>query len=827
MVAVPAPSPAVAVAVSGAQLTAASREMPSVLRTVRSGALPVEPRRWQPRENLVERVRAAAARGAGSGAPCVLTGPPGVGKTQLAGAYARLCASQGWPVVAWISVLPGQEQEGQVVRQLARLGLALGAADPEDPPRKAAAQTLAWLRRRRELSLLVYDNVRDPAGLRGWLPAGGMVQSVVTGTDQGLRALGETVEAGVFTPAEAREFLRRQTGSGDADAERLAANLGFLPLTLAQAAGYLAGQRVGCARFLERWQAYRTHPLLGPGRDQPYRRGIAATILLALAGVEDHTPDAWYRDLNRALVESLSVLGPEGVGHQLLCAAVAPEHHHCPQALSIVRDALVRLADAGLVTLHDGGRTVAMHATVSRLIRARALESDTMAWVLARAASGLLAGEPPAEPDEDDGAMTGAATGEEAGAGLTGTGTRSDANEQLAAWGSHAEALGGRLTELADRSAPEEIEPAMARRVLELQGAAVYRLSGLDLPRPVLEFARRTVASHERLLGRDHPDTLACQGNLAFVYGRAGKTGESVTLYAQTLADYERTLGNEHPDTLASRNNLAYAYGQAGRHEESVTLYEQALADGGRLHGPDRPETLKFQVNLANAYEAAGRLDDAVAMFRAALAGYERASGADAPETRDVRGNLAFACESAGRYEEAVELYETTVQQSESVLGPNHRETLIMRNNLAYAYESAGRTEDAIALYERTLTDRHLFLGPEDVDTLASYNNLAFAYEAVGRSNEARALYETALAGREKVLGPNHPSTIVVRQSLAGLDRMPVEQRRRGPLRLRRGREKEIPVPAGAGAADVAGATAAATATAVTAAGQHQDELTV
>lgn len=782
------PSPAVSVAVSGAQLTAASREMSVVLRTVRTGALPVEPRRWQPREELAERVRAAAARGAAAGTPCVLTGLPGMGKTQLAGAFARSCAAQGWPVVAWISVLPGQEQEGQVVRQLARLGRALGAADPEDPPRRAATRLLAWLRRRREQSLLVYDDVRDPAGLRPWLPAAGTAQTVVTGTGQGLRALGETVEVGPFAPAEAGEFLRRQTGSGDSGAERLAAELDFLPLTLAQAAGYLAGRQVGYSRFLERWQAYRTHPLLGPGRDQPYRRGIAAAILLALAGVEDPAPDAWYRDLNRALVESLSVLGPEGAGHDLLCAAVAPEHHHDPQAVSVVRGALVRLADAALVTFDDGGRNVAVHPTVGRLIRARALESGTMGWVLARSAAGLAAGEPAAEPEEDTG-LAGAGTGPAAAGGLTGAGTWAEAHEQLAAWGSHAEALGGRLTDLADRAGPDPVDPDVVRRVLELQGSAVFRLSGLDLPRPVLDFARRTVASHGRLLGRDHPDTLACQGNLAFVYGRAGRTGESVTLYAQTLADYERVLGDEHPDTLTSRNNLAFVYGQAGRHEESVALYRRSLADARRLLGPDQPDTLRFQVNLANAYEAAGRLDEAVENFRQALAGYERVLGANAPETRDVRGNLAFACESAGQYQEAVLLYEKTVQQSEFALGPNHRETLILRNNLAYAYESAGRTEDAVALYEKTLADRSLYLGPEDVDTLASYNNLAFAYEATGRPDEARALYETALAGREKVLGPDHPSTIVVRQSLAGLDRATADQRRRGPLRLLRGRE--------------------------------------
>ncbi|HEV2638711.1 MAG TPA: tetratricopeptide repeat protein [Actinocrinis sp.] len=780
---VPAAPRPVAPTAPGTPEPPAPPEPALLLRTLRLGALPVEPRRWQPREALVDQIRAAAERGAGNGAPCVVTGLAGMGKTHLAAAYARTCAAQGWPVVAWITVQPGPDEEAQIVRQLARLGVALGAAGPNDPPRQAATRLLAWLRRRRGQSLLVYDNVRDPSGLRPWLPAGGGAQAVVVGRERGLRALGETVEAGVFTPDEAREFLSRQTGFGaDIRTDRLAAALDYFPLTLALAAGLMAGQRVGYGQYLERWYAYHNHQLLGPGQDQPYRRGIAAAILLALAGVEDPTPDAWYRDLNRALVESLSVLDSGGAGHQMLCAAVAPEHHHDPDAVSVVRGALIRLADAALVSFDDGGRNVTVHPTVSRLIRARALESGTMGWVLARSASGLLAGEPPAEADEDPG-------------GFTGMGTWAGPHAELAAWGAHAESLGDHLTELADQTPQGVVDQGVARRVLELQGAAVFRLSGLDLPKPVLDFARRTVSAHERLLGRDHPDTLACRGNLAFVYGRAGHIDESIALYERTLEDYVRSRGDEHPDTFTSRNNLAFVYGQAGRHDESVALYEQTLVDCERILGPDQPDTLKFQVNLANAFEAADRLDEAVEMFQIALDGCERLFGANAPDTRDVRGNLAFACESAGMYEEAVRQYEKTVQHSEFALGPHHRETLILRNNLAYAYESAGRTQDAVALYERTLADRRRFLGPLDVDTLASYNNLAFAYESAGRFEEARVLYETALVGREKVLGAEHPATFAVRQSLAGLDRMMAEQRRRGPLRLWRGggRDKDAP----------------------------------
>ena len=81
-------------------------------------------------------------------------------------------------------------------------------------------------------------------------------------------------------------------------------------------------------------------------------------------------------------------------------------------------------------------------------------------------------------------------------------------------------------------------------------------------------------------------------------------------LYEQTLADRERVLGPDHPDTLASRNNLANAYQAAGRIDEAITLHEQTLAARERVLGPDHPDTLQSRNNLAPAYRAAGRTDE-------------------------------------------------------------------------------------------------------------------------------------------------------------------------------------------------------------------------
>ena len=68
---------------------------------------------------------------------------------------------------------------------------------------------------------------------------------------------------------------------------------------------------------------------------------------------------------------------------------------------------------------------------------------------------------------------------------------------------------------------------------------------------------RQTLATREKVLGREHPDTLTSMNNLALVLNRQGKYEEAEAMHRQTLAMYEKVLGREHPDTLSSMNTLA------------------------------------------------------------------------------------------------------------------------------------------------------------------------------------------------------------------------------------------------------------------------------
>ena len=699
-----------------------------------SGDIPQEPAAFQPRAGLME-----ALEGRGGGRVRVVfavTGIRGVGKTQVAAAYARRRIAEGWRLVAWVDA----SDEASLLAGLVQVAAAAGTGAAGQDARALAAGVRHWLEADGERGLLVFDNATDLDMLRPFLPAGGAAQVIITSSRRSATGLGVPVPVDVFGEDEALAFLAGRTGLSDAaGARELAAELGWLPLGLAQAAALIARERLDYRTYLGRLRSLPVGGYLPRAEGDAYPYRLAEAIELSLAAVEADDPSG----VRGRLMGLVAVLAETGVPRRVLhltaeAGALGDSRPGAAQVDAAVGD----LADASLLGFTVDGGSVVAHRLVMRVARERLAAGGGLSAVLDSAARVL-------------GAMAGGfgkAWRDPAGVG------------DLAA---HVSAVMSCLA-----AHPDALAGTVPAGLLGVRLRSVYLLNLLgDRIGLAILAAEPLLADCERLLGADHPDTLSAVANLAYAYRAAGRTAEAIPLYERALADRERLLGADHPDTLTSRNNLARVYRGAGRTAEAMALYERALADFERLLGADHPDTLQSRNNLAGAYQGAGRAAEAIPLLERNLADRERRLGADHPDILQSRNNLAVAYQAAGHPAEAITLYERALADFERVLGADHPSTLTSRNNLAGAYLAAGRAAEATPLYERTLADRERVLGADHPDTLQSRNNLGEAYQAAGRTAEAIALYERALADCERLLGADHPNTKVVRGNLAALPR--------------------------------------------------------
>ena len=241
-----------------------------------AGSVPREPPAFQPREDLMAQLR---AHGPGVSVVRAVTGMRGVGKTQLAAAYARECIDAGWRLVAWVNA----EDTASLLAGLEAIANGLGIDRPGTALEIIAAEVRNRVEADGDRCLVVYDNVTDPDALGPYLPSAGKCQVVVTSTQGSAQALGRPTQVAVFTEVESLAFLTERTGLTDAEgAKTLAGELGHLPLALAQAAAVISARHLGYQVYLARLRSYPTQRYLPAVKGDPYPRGVAESILLSI-----------------------------------------------------------------------------------------------------------------------------------------------------------------------------------------------------------------------------------------------------------------------------------------------------------------------------------------------------------------------------------------------------------------------------------------------------------------------------------------------------------------------------------------------------------------
>jgi hypothetical protein len=666
----------------------------------------------------------------------VVSGLGGVGKTQLAVDYAESAWIAGeLDLLVWVTAGSREAIES------AYAGAAAAVTGVEDAsPERGARRLLEWLAGTPARWLVVLDDLQSPADLDGlWPPATRAGRVVVTTRrrDAALRGYHRRmIEVGVFTPGEAHSYLTATLADQPClrdGAVELAAELGFLPLALAQAAAYLLDRGLSCVEYRHRLadRQRRLGTLLPEGEALPdqHRATVAATWSLSIELANRLTPAG----VAGPLLEVASMLDANGIPATVFStpAVVRLLHERVGRAVGVeqARDGLGCLRRLSLITLDPASsqRSVRVHALVQRAVRDSLSEQQVVeaAWC---AADALLAVWPEVERDT-----------------LLGQVLRAN-------------------TEAVNTAGGDYLWTSGAHAVLFRAGTSLGESGAVS---DAVNYFQRLHSATTHRLGPDHPDTLTTRSNFADWRGEAGDPAGALIAYEELLPDEQRVLGPDHPDTLTTRSNIARWRGEAGDPAGALIAYEELLPDEQRVLGPDHPDTLFTRSHIAYWRGHAGDLTGAFAAYEELLPDHLRVLGPDHLFTLITRSNIARWRGYAGDFTGAVAAYEELLPDQLRVLGPDHPDTLITRHEIAYWRGEAGDPAGALTAFEELLPDRLRVLGPDHPHTLTNRAHLARWQGEAGDPAGALTAFEELLPDRLRVLGPDHPHTLTNRAHLA------------------------------------------------------------
>lgn len=738
---------------------------------VRVGALPLTASAFQPRPGLRDQINCSLE----DRNTVVLSGGGGVGKSQIAAAYAQEALAEGIDLVLWADA--GEPEQVVSVYAQAAFRIQVPGFQGNDAESDARA-FLDWLATTTRGWLVVLDDVGDPSAMAPWWPPtpsaeAGRVLATTRRRDATLSGGGRhVIDVAAFDRSEALAYMQDRLRAPDAapllddQVVPLIEELGRLPLALSHAAAYVINEAVSCTEYLRRvtGQGSRLDLLLPHHADaEGYGRPVAAALLLSLDAANLTDPVGLAVPALRLAAFLDSAGHPRALWSTTAVARYLSERHvgipePAPMVTAEAVHAALRLLHRyGLLADEPDGDSsrVSMHALTARATRESIPDHELVGTV--RAAADALCELWPDEGGYDPDLHTALRSNVESlRAGVGSPRWSTIVHPLLFVYGDSLLQAGLYSTALTYWcQLSSNYRKVLGKRdlttlaVRNKEATAHWRAGNIT---EAIAIQEEVVRHYRRRRGAKHQRTVQALVDLAIYYRHDGRQREAIALLNRVIRK-NRGLRSNDSDLLAIGNNLAAAYWDVGLVEESVGLLEVVASQSADLLGEKDRFTLVSRSNLGTNYSRASRCDEAVVVLEPTVADLEALLGAEHPDTCTARSGLATAFLQVGRLEEAIRCQEGVADGFEECFGRHHILTLQAQETLVTFYGEAGRIDDAIKLQKQVISAYSESRKESPSEYLRSRGVLAVIYRQVGRADEAIEIHEEIVASAEKVFG--------------------------------------------------------------------------
>ena len=627
--------------------------------------------------------------------------------------------------------------------------------------------------------LIVFDNADQPEDIKDLIPTGpGDV--LITSRNHRWESVIRTVPMDVFRPQESKEFLLKRVRKGltEADAERLARELGHLPLALEQAGAMLAETGMPADEYLRLLKEHAAE-IMNEGPPSGYPHTMTAAWKLSVDAVKRSRPQALE------VLRCCAFFGPEPIPRDVFRRGAQETGSRVAEVLSspIATASVMReLARYALITLD--GNAVKVHRLIQALVRDELSPEQKRAY--RHEAQLIMAAAAPENPDD----ATTWRRFQDLLPHVNAEATELHLSREFAVRdlargiirylyqsGDYTSAL--TLTErfieqwTAD-SGPDDENVLRAQRHL----ANIQRLMGryADAYRTTEE----SLAKARVTLGEDDPTTLTLRTGLGADLRARGSFAAALDLDTESLALLERKYGAKDGRTLRLLSSLALDHGLMSDYSTAQELYERAFGEMRRADSTPALDVIGAWFGISWTLRLRGYFNDALDVAQDARDYGQSSSGLGADHLYTLRAVNAYliACRRVTEKRlDAIEESREVLDLATRRHGERNPDTLAIAIGLSNLLRATNVVyhEEALELATATLNRFAAVYGNEHPYYYGCVTNLALLKRATGGAAAACELNEQALRGLTAALGQSHHYTLTaavnLASDLAALDR--------------------------------------------------------
>ena len=701
--------------------------------------LPPRNRYFTGRDDALSKINA----GFQSSYPVIVTGSGGFGKTQTAVEYAYRHISEYNYIWCFNAESEMRLQDDYREFALRNLGLATAREGEFDV---VYSRIDEWFRNTVSY-LLIYDNAEGCPDLKNYLPQAQPQKHVIINSRERLYGIvAEIIDASVFSPEDAVDFLQKRIpGTGADNARKLADALGCHPLALEQAASYIYERNLTVTKYIDLWKKYELKVLETAPMSADYNRTVYTTWKTTYDKVEQLAKKNKQVKAATQLFRLCTYCAPDDIPLQMFVES----REKIPQPLC---DALDPYNE---IEFYDIIEILTRYSLVSIKHDSKDSAFLSIHRLLQKAANYGFEG----NKEWVDCCL------EIAGDVFDFEYATRDDFDKFTLYLPH-------MTEIARHSKIFNNDDDNAQKKM----AQIYFRAGYGLEKKgnyvkALAWFCEALAICKEVFGVEQPETANVYYRIATVYLRQGNFIKSLEWFDKAVEINEKVQGTLHTDTANTYNNIALVYKDQGEYCKALEWYYKALAIYEEILGTSHPYTATSYNNIAGVYQYQGDYGKALEWYYKALAIHENALVTSHPDTANTYNNIACVYREQGDYDKALEWHNKALAIRENVLGTSHPYTAITYNDIASVYKGQGEYDSALEWYLKALAILEEVLGTSHPYTAFTYNNIAVVYQYQGEYEKALAWHNKALAIREKALGTSHPDTATTYRNIAELYR--------------------------------------------------------